>query len=101
MEPLKELINYYVTTKNVYGVEDCFDTIVNLTTNDNFKQIINLIDKHPEKKLETELTIYINEIAGKNLMGLEQIINKKIKIVTNKDAMEDLEEALLKLNKYK
>ena len=66
MEEIQELINNYVISKNVFGIEETLDSIVNLTTKDDFTQIIEQIKARKEEKLETETPIQINEILIKN-----------------------------------
>lgn len=65
MEEIQELINNYVISKNVFGIEETLDSIVNLTTKDDFTQIIEQIKARKEEKLETETPIQINEILIK------------------------------------
>tara|TARA_R110001592_G_scaffold357_2_gene2031 strand:+ start:1839 stop:2027 length:189 start_codon:yes stop_codon:yes gene_type:complete len=62
---------------------------VNLTTKDNFTQIIKLIEGYKEQKLETEITIYINKITSKKLIDLEEILQNRIKSTTDKGTIED------------
>ena len=66
MEEIQELINNYVISKNVFGIKETLDSIVNLTTKDDFTQIIEQIKARKEEKLETETPIQINEILIKN-----------------------------------
>ncbi len=62
---------------------------MNLTTKDNFTQIIKLIEGYKEQKLETEITIYINKITSKKLIDLEEILQNRIKSTTDKGTIED------------
>ena len=41
---------------------------------------------------------YINEISFKKFTGLKEIIEEKLKLSIDKDAIEDLEEALQTIN---
>jgi hypothetical protein len=97
MNQIEKLINYYLTSKNVNEVDTVLDKIVSLSTNYNYPEIINLIENHKEKKLDTEVSLYINEIAHKKFTGLEKVIINRLKITIDKGVIEDLEEALEKL----
>ena len=98
MKELQNLIDYYLTTRNVYGAEDALEKLVELTTKDNYLKIINYIDTHESNKHELDLSMYIVEIANKEYQDLIPIINTKLKIFTDNDAVEDLEDALKKIN---
>ncbi|MCL7754968.1 hypothetical protein [Polaribacter sp. Z022] len=98
MKEIKELVDYFLTSRNIYGVEEAIDIIVSKTTTYNYKEIIHYIENHPEYKIESDITIYLAEIANKDLPELETIIKERLKIFTSKSGIEDLNEALQKIN---
>ena len=95
---IKKLIDYYLTSRNVYGAEDALEKMVDLTTKENYFLIIDYIEKKEVKKHELDLSMYIVEIACKDYTKLTPIINNKLKEYSDKDAIEDLENALIKIN---
>lgn len=94
MKEIKELVDYFLTSKNIYGVEEALDIIVSKTTANNFTDIIHYIENHTEYKIEADISIYLAEIADKNLPGIETIIKERLKIFTSESGIEDLNEAL-------
>ncbi|MEO9571926.1 MAG: hypothetical protein ABJH82_06970 [Polaribacter sp.] len=97
MEEIEKLVAYYLTTRNVYGIEEVLDILVAKTTKVNYKDIIKCIDNHLERKVESDLTMYLAEIAAKQLPDLETIILEKLSLYSSKSAIEDLKEALDKI----
>lgn len=88
-----------MTSKNVYGTEDALQKMVELTTKENYLQVVNYIDSKDDiKKHELDLSMYITEIACKEYQELIPIIKKKLHEYIDRDAVEDLENALIKLN---
>ena len=98
MDEIKKLIDFYLTTSEVFYFEEVLDKIVALTTKDNYLEITNYIINCTHTTSELDLSIYINEIAKPEYYGLTQIINNKLKTFTDTDAIEDLEDALKKIN---
>lgn len=97
MEEIEKLVTYYLTTRNIYGMEEVLDILVTKTTEVNYRDIINCIENHSERKLESDLTTYLVEIADKQLPELEAIILQKQKLYDSKSAIDDLNEALIKI----
>ncbi|NVK53010.1 MAG: hypothetical protein HWD85_08750 [Flavobacteriaceae bacterium] len=98
MKEIENLIDHYLTTRNVYGAEDALEKMVELTTRENYLHIINYIENKDVKKHELDLSMYIVEIACKEYQDLIPIINSKLKEYSDNDAIEDLENALKKIN---
>lgn len=94
----QQLIDYYLTTRYVYGIEEALKKLVDLTTKENYLQITKYIADKNVKKSELNLSMFIVEIACKDYQELIPIINNNLKIFKDKDAIEDLEEALQKIN---
>lgn len=94
---LKSLIDYYLTSRNVYGVEDALKKMVEHTTKENYLFIIDHIEKKEVKKHDLDLSMYIVEIACKEYQELIPIIKNKLNVYTDNDAIEDLENALKKI----
>ena len=93
------IVDYYLTSRNVYDVEEALDKLVSLTTNDNYQYIIQYIETNTSNiKHELDLSMYLVEIANKEYQQLIPIIQNKLKTYTDKDAIEDLENALVKMN---
>ena len=63
----------------------------------NYLQIINYIENKEVKKTELDLSMYIVEIAKKEYSELVPIIQQKLTVFKDKDAIEDLEIALKKI----
>lgn len=99
MEEIKKLVDFYLTTKEVFYFEEVLDKIVGLTTEDNYLEITNYIINCEHPTSELDVSIYICEIAKPAYKGLTQIINTKLKNFKDTDAIEDLEDALKKINK--
>ena len=97
-QKLKNLIDYYLTSRNVYGAEDALGKIIELTHKENYLSIIEYIELSKTQKHELDLSMYLVEIACKEYKELIPIINSKLKKYTDKDAIEDLEDALIKIN---
>jgi hypothetical protein len=95
---IASIIDYYLTSRNVYGTEDALNKMVELTTKENHLQIIDYIEDKNVKKHELDLSMYLVEIACKEYQELIPIISNKLNQYTDKDAIEDLENALLKIN---
>ena len=95
---IKSLIDFYLTTEVVVNFEDALDKLVSLTTKDNYLQIIDYIENCDAKTSELDLSMYIVEIANKEYQELIPIINSKLNKFIDKDAIEDLEVALKKIN---
>lgn len=98
MKELENLIDHYLTTRNVYGAEDALEKMVALTTKENYLKIINYIENKNVKKHELDLSMYIVEIARKEYQDLIPIINSKLEKYSDNDAIEDLENALKKIS---
>ena len=96
MKDLNDLIDIYLTNKEVILFENALDKIVNSTTHDNYLKIIEIIDKSPHST-ELDLSMYINKIANPDFLELERIIHKKLKIFIDIDAIYDLQIALKKI----
>lgn len=94
---IQNLIDYYLTTRNIYGAEDALEKMVELTTKENYLQIINYIENKDVKKHELDLSMYLVEIACKEYQDLIPIINSKLETYSDNDAIEDLENALKKI----
>ena len=98
MEEIKKLIDFYLTTSEVFYFEEVLDKIVGLTTKDNYLEITNYMINSEHNPSELDLSIYLHEIAKPEYNGLIKIINTKLKTFKDIDAIEDLEEALHKIN---
>lgn len=98
MKELENLIDYYLTTRNVYGAEDALEKMVALTTKENYLEIVKYIENKDVKKHELDLSMYLVEIACKEYQDLIPIINSKLEKYSDNDAIEDLENALKKIN---
>ncbi|WP_298777698.1 hypothetical protein [uncultured Polaribacter sp.] len=96
MKNITHLINYYLTTKEVYSLEQILNDLVISTNQENYLEIISKLEEHPYST-EVETSIYLTEISKKNLKGLKSIIKIKQKNYTNKTALEYLEEALINI----
>ena len=95
---MKDLIDYYLTSRNVYGTEDALEKMVKLTNKDNYLSMIEHIEKSEAKKHELDLSMYLVEIACKEYQDLIPIIKSKLKTYNDNDAIEDLVDALKKIN---
>ena len=63
---IHSLVDYYLTSRNVYGIEDVLERLVSLSTKDNYLQIIKYIENHPEKEFECEVTFTSMKFPSKN-----------------------------------
>jgi hypothetical protein len=97
-QKLKDLIDYYLTSRNIYGTEDALHKMVELTSKENYLLIINYIEKSEVLKHELDLSMYLFEIASKEYQDLIPILKRKLKVYKDKDAIEDIKKALLKVN---
>lgn len=95
---LKIIADHYLTNKEIYSVERALNDLIKLTTDENYMDIVRYINNHINTTHELDLTMYIVEIASIKTPGLEVIIQEKLKTYTDKDAIEDLQEALIKIN---
>ena len=100
MKEIKELVDYFLTSRNIYGVEEAIDIIVAKTNINNYKEIIHYIENHTEYKIESDISIYLAEIAHKNLPELETIIKERLKVFTSDSGKEYLNEALEKIASF-
>lgn len=96
MNNLKELINFYITAKEVTSYETALNKLVLLTQIDNYLEITKTIDTHPNAT-ELDLSMYLNEIATPAYSLLIPIINTKLALFEDIDAIHDLEVALNKI----
>ena len=97
MNKIEECIKFYLTSRDVYTVEKVFNELVRITTPENYMHIVNSIDRHKNATHELDLSTYIAEIASNKYPKLETIIHDKLKTYTDKDAIDDLQNALKKL----
>jgi hypothetical protein len=93
MTEINELIDYYLTSKVVFTQEEVFNKLVLLSSENNYKKIISKLENY-SNDTEIETTIYLIEIANKKFIGFKEILQEKLKTYTNKDAIENLNEAL-------
>ena len=96
MNNISNLIDFYLTTKEVYSFEQVLDDLVNFTNQENYLQVISKLEKH-QYSTEVETSIYLIEISKKSFIGLKEIIKIKQKNYTNKTALKYLEEALMNI----
>ena len=92
------IVDEYLTNRDVYSVEIALQKIVRLTTKENYMDIVHYINTHKNATQELDLTMYLNDIACKEYLDLEIIITDKLKTYRDKDAIDDLEKALKKIN---
>lgn len=92
MTEINELIDYYLTSKVVFTQEEVFNKLVLLSSENNYKKIISKLENY-SNDTEIETTIYLIEIANKKFIGFKEILQEKLKTYTNKDAIENLNEA--------
>jgi len=97
MEEIKKLIDFYLTTKIVFYFDEALEKLVDQTTKDNYLAITNYIINCEHPTTELDLSLYICQIAKPEYKELTQIINEKLKTFEDKDAIEDLEDALKKI----
>lgn len=95
---IDELIELYLTSKYVEKFELVLEKLVSLTTTRNYNYIISKIDNEPNST-ELDLSLYINEISNPKYSDLEGFINSKLSLFKNLDAIEELQEAIIKLAK--
>lgn len=93
MEEIKKLIDFYLTTEHVYSFEAALEKLVSYTNTENYMDITNYILDHTVKVSELDISMYIVEIANKYTVHLLPIITEKLESFTDKDAIEDLQEA--------
>ncbi len=94
---IESLIDLYLTQKQVYAVEEALKRLVALTTGNNYLNIVNMIIDYQKPATELDLSKYLVEIANPNYHDLLPIIQKKLNLFKDKDAIEDLEEAIKKI----
>ena len=98
MKDIDALIDLYLTSKYVERFELVLEKLAIKTRQENYMYIINKIDADPNSS-ELDLSLYINEISNINYSELEDFIYSKFALFEDSDAIEGLQEALIKLAK--
>ncbi len=97
---MDELINYYLTDSSVDLVEIALERLVANTSPSNYLSIISKIEKH-SNATELDLSMYIFDIAQPSYIDLITIIHEKLITFKDVDAIDDLKNALQKINQDK
>ncbi|SDW50502.1 hypothetical protein SAMN05444411_101875 [Lutibacter oricola] len=95
---MDELIEEYLTNHSVFLVEMALEKLVAKTTEANYLEIISKIEKFPNST-EIDVAMYIHDIAKPNYVDLKLNIQLKKLAFKDKDAIEELDFALLKIQK--
>lgn len=89
---LHKLVDALVTEPEVYLYEQLQQKLVERTTLENYKQVIQFMLQH-ENTSELDLSMYILDISAINPPGLLVTIDSLLEQFTDQDAIEDLEDA--------
>ena len=95
-EDLKALVIGYQSARSAYIAEQYLDALVAKSTPENFEAIIEQMHLHP-KVTELDYSMYICDIASPDFKGLLPIIAEFRKSFKDKDAIEDLDDAEVKI----
>lgn len=98
MENIKGLIDFYLTTEHVFNYDLALEKLVSHTNTENYMAIINYIITHESQPTELDLSLYIADIAKKEYTDLIPVIQEKLAVFEDPDAIEELEEALRKMD---
>lgn len=97
MPEIEELIHSYLNSFSVVIVEMALEKLILHTDNSNYLEIISIIEMGINVS-ELDLSMYISGIASPDYKELINIIDDKLTCFKDKDAINDLNEALAKVN---
>ena len=95
---MDKLIETYLTERSVTLVEKALEKLVLKTNASNYLEVISKIENYPTSS-EIDVAMYIHDIANPHFSELLNIINLKRLIFTDKEAIEELDFAMLKIQK--
>ena len=90
------IIDYYMTYRWAENIELTLEKLVEVTNTTNYIEIVTKLEKY-SNYTELDISMYIHEIANPSYADLVGIINSRLKIYKDKDAIEDLNLALKKI----
>lgn len=99
MSRTDELIETYLTHRSVFIIEQALEKLVEITNTKNYIEVIHKIERFP-KSTEIDISMYINDIAKFNFSELIPIIENRLKVYKDEEAVEELEEAFTKITNY-
>jgi len=97
MFELDQLIELYVSTRDPSTFEEILEQLVSRTNEQNYLKITKSIENQANCS-ELDLSMYLYDIAIPKYTELIPIIKAKLKTFQDKDAIEDLKEALININ---
>lgn len=94
---LDDLIETYVNSRVVFILELALEKLIDYTNPYNYESTIRSIQDHPNSS-ELDLSMYILEIANPQYSSLTRIIQSLLETFNDKNAIEDLEKVIFKLD---
>ena len=94
---MKNIISSYTSERDPTSREVLFDLLVEKTTDENYLEVLKILESE-EGVLELEISMVIEAIATPNRKDIIPIIKKMLAVSTDEDVLEDLNDALKKID---
>ncbi len=78
MSSINIIVDYYLTTKDVYSQNKLLRNLIEITNKENVSEIISKLENHQNSN-EVETGMYLLEISRKKLKGIRNLVKNKLK----------------------